>query len=84
MSRQYIPFPRSEGLTSRQAHADLPMAARTYGQGAVPTTFGAVVAAWGRPVLRHRILLNFQAESDRLSQDDILKKILEVKPAPKA
>jgi MoxR-like ATPase len=42
------------------------------------------IAALLRPVLRHRILLNFQAESDRLSQDDILKKILEVKPAPKA
>jgi len=36
------------------------------------------------PVLRHRILLNFQAESDRLSTDDILKRLLENKPAPKA
>jgi MoxR-like ATPase len=35
------------------------------------------------PVLRHRILLNFHAESDRLKQDDILKKVLEVKPAPR-
>lgn len=35
-------------------HADLPMAARTYGQAAVPTTFGAQVASWGRPLLRHR------------------------------
>lgn len=34
-------------------HADLPMAARTYGQAAVPTSFGAVVAGWGRPLLRH-------------------------------
>src|SRR6202142_114709 len=34
-------------------------------------------------VLRHRILLNFHAESDRLKQDDILKKILEWKPAPR-
>jgi 3-carboxy-cis,cis-muconate cycloisomerase len=39
------------------AHADLPMAARTYGQAAVPTTFGALVAGWGRPVLRHRAAL---------------------------
>ncbi len=36
-----------------------------------------------RPILRHRILLNFQAESDRLTQDDILKKMLEAMPAPK-
>ena len=35
------------------------------------------------PVLRHRILLNFHAESDRLKQDDILKKLLDWKPAPR-
>jgi len=35
------------------------------------------------PVLRHRVLLNFHAESDRLKQDDVLKKILEWKPAPR-
>ena len=34
------------------------------------------------PVLRHRILLNFHAESDRLKQDDILKRILAWKAAP--
>jgi MoxR-like ATPase len=35
------------------------------------------------PVLRHRILLNFHAESDRLKQDDILKKLLDFKPSPR-
>jgi MoxR-like ATPase len=35
------------------------------------------------PVLRHRILLNFHAESDRMTQDDILKKVLEWKGAPR-
>ena len=39
------------------AHADLPMAARTYGQAATPTSFGAVVASWGHPILRHRARL---------------------------
>lgn len=34
-------------------HASLPMAARTYGQAATPTSFGAVVASWGSPLLRH-------------------------------
>ncbi|EAR51721.1 3-carboxy-cis,cis-muconate cycloisomerase [Oceanicola granulosus HTCC2516] len=34
-----------------EAHAELPMAGRTWGQAATPTTFGAVVAAWGRPLL---------------------------------
>src|SRR5205823_1960508 len=32
------------------------------------------------PVLRHRILLNFHAESERLSSDDILKKLLVARP----
>ena len=41
------------------------------------------VIALMRPILRHRILLNFQAESDKLSQDDILKMLLEAKPAPR-
>ena len=36
-----------------------------------------------KPILRHRILLNFQAESDRLTQDDILTKLLEAMPAPR-
>jgi MoxR-like ATPase len=35
------------------------------------------------PVLRHRILLNFHAESDRLNSDAILKRLLEAVPAPK-
>ncbi|MGJ8583709.1 MAG: class-II fumarase/aspartase family protein [Marinosulfonomonas sp.] len=36
-----------------ETHADLPLAGRTYGQVATPTSFGAVVAAWGTPLLRH-------------------------------
>lgn len=32
-------------------HARLPMPARTYGQHATPTSFGAVAASWGQPVL---------------------------------
>jgi MoxR-like ATPase len=35
-------------------------------------------------VLRHRILLNFHAESDRITPDEIVRRILELKPAPKA
>ncbi|TMV07609.1 adenylosuccinate lyase family protein [Ruegeria sediminis] len=34
-----------------ETHAALPMAARTYGQHATPTSFGAVVAGWGMPLL---------------------------------
>jgi MoxR-like ATPase len=36
-----------------------------------------------RPILRHRILLNFHAESERLDTDAILTRLLEWKPEPK-
>ena len=42
------------------------------------------IRALATPIMRHRILLNFQAESDKLTQDDIIKKLLEAKPVPKA
>lgn len=34
-----------------EAHAETPQAARTYGQVAVPSSFGALVAAWGWPII---------------------------------
>lgn len=37
-----------------ETHAATPMAARTYGQQAAPTSFGAVVASWGWPLLAAR------------------------------
>jgi MoxR-like ATPase len=42
------------------------------------------IRALATPVLRHRILLNFYAESDRLRSDDILRRLLEAMPAPSA
>src|SRR5271163_1310429 len=35
------------------------------------------------PVLRHRILLNFHAESDRVDSDEVLRRLLEQLPPPK-
>ena len=35
------------------------------------------------PILRHRILLNFHAESDRVDSDEILRRLLETRPAPR-
>jgi MoxR-like ATPase len=35
------------------------------------------------PVLRHRVLLNFHAESDRVDSDEILRQLLEKMPPPK-
>ena len=34
------------------------------------------------PVMRHRILLNFHAESDRIDSDEILRRLLEYMPPP--
>ena len=35
------------------------------------------------PVLRHRILLNFHAESERIDEDEILRRLLAYMPPPK-
>jgi MoxR-like ATPase len=40
------------------------------------------VRALATPVLRHRILLNFHAESDRMDSDEILHRLLEQMPPP--
>jgi MoxR-like ATPase len=42
------------------------------------------IASLAVPVLRHRIILNFHAESEKLGPDDILKRVLEAKPAPRS
>jgi MoxR-like ATPase len=41
------------------------------------------ITALAIPVLRHRILLNFHAESERLSSDEILRRLLEHMPPPR-
>ncbi len=40
------------------------------------------ILALAIPVLRHRILLNFHAESDRIDSDEILKQLLQHMPPP--
>jgi MoxR-like ATPase len=40
------------------------------------------VRAVAPPVLRHRVLLNFQAEADGVSADDVVGQLLEAVPAP--
>jgi MoxR-like ATPase len=42
------------------------------------------ITALAIPVLRHRILLNFHAESDRVDSDAILKQLIAHIPAPEA
>jgi len=40
------------------------------------------ISALAIPVLRHRVLLNFHAESDRVTADEILRRLLEQMPPP--
>ncbi|MBI1746136.1 MAG: MoxR family ATPase [Acidobacteria bacterium] len=42
------------------------------------------IEALAAPVLRHRILLNFHAESEKVTTDDIVKKLLSAVPKPKS
>lgn len=38
------------------------------------------IAALAKPVLRHRIVVNFAAESEGISQDDVIDKLLQITP----
>jgi MoxR-like ATPase len=42
------------------------------------------IRALAYPILRHRILLNFHAESERVSSDDVIKRLIDTVPAPKS
>jgi len=57
--------------------------ARALMKGRVHVAFEDIRALF-IPVLRHRVLLNFHAESDKLRPDDILQQILDWKGTPKA
>jgi MoxR-like ATPase len=41
------------------------------------------IQALAVPILRHRVLLNFQAESEKLTTDDLLKRLIEHMPPPR-
>jgi MoxR-like ATPase len=42
------------------------------------------IRALAAPILRHRVLLNFHAESDRVNSDEIIRRLLEAMPAPRS
>lgn len=42
------------------------------------------IRALAQPVLRHRILLNFQAESEKVDADQVIKRLVETVPEPKS
>jgi MoxR-like ATPase len=55
--------------------------ARAMLHGRLHVNFDDVVAL-ARPVLRHRILLNFRAQSERVTTDTIIEKLLGAVPRP--
>jgi MoxR-like ATPase len=42
------------------------------------------VRALAHPVLRHRVLLNFQAQSEKVTTDQLVEKLLAAVPIPKS
>jgi MoxR-like ATPase len=42
------------------------------------------IKALALPILRHRILLNFHAESERVGPDDVIRRLIEAVPEPKS
>ncbi len=41
------------------------------------------IRAMATPILRHRVLLNFHAESDKMTADTVLAKMIESVPVPR-
>ena len=44
----------------------------------------ADIQALARPVLRHRIIPNFYAESERITSDHLVERLLEAVPVPRS
>jgi MoxR-like ATPase len=42
------------------------------------------IQALAKPILRHRVMTNFYAESERINSDAIVEKLLEAVPVPKS
>src|SRR5688500_15187294 len=42
------------------------------------------IQALARPVLRHRVIPNFYAESERITSDKLVERLLEAVPAPRS
>ena len=42
------------------------------------------IQALAKPILRHRIMTNFYAESERITSDAIIERLLETVPVPKS
>ncbi len=78
--KQYVSY----GASVRAAQAlVLGAKARALLQGRTHVSFDDV-RALALPVLRHRILLNFQAQSEKVTTDQLIEKLLGAVPVPKS
>ena len=78
--RQWVSY----GASVRAAQAlILGSKARALLQGRSHVTFDDV-RALALPVLRHRVLLNFQAQSEKVTTDQLIAKLLTAVPTPKS
>ena len=78
--RQWVSY----GASVRAAQAlILGSKARALLQGRSHVTFDDV-RALAHPVLRHRVLLNFQAQSEKVTTDQLIDKLLAAVPIPKS
>ncbi|MEQ1691487.1 MAG: MoxR family ATPase [Gemmatimonas sp.] len=74
----------SYGASVRAAQAlVLGAKARALLQGRASAGFEDVKAL-ARPVLRHRILVNFQAQSEKMTTDNLIARLLDIVPLPKS
>lgn len=76
--RQYVSY----GASVRAAQAlVLGAKARALLQGRASAAFDDVKAL-ARPVLRHRVLVNFQAQSEKMTTDKLVERLLQSVPIP--
>jgi len=74
----------SYGASVRAAQAlVLGAKARALLQGRASASFEDV-RALARPVLRHRVLVNFQAQSEKVTTDQLVARVIEAVPLPKS
>ena len=74
----------SYGASVRAAQAlVLGAKARALLQGRASAGFEDI-RALAHPVLRHRVLINFQAQSEKVTADDLVSRLIETVPVPKS
>jgi len=42
------------------------------------------IQALAKPILRHRVMTNFYAESERINSDSVIERLIDTVPVPKS